>query len=110
MVENYPGHVDRAFHALSDQTRRAILYRLATGGGGGASGSLTVGHLAAPFEMSLAAVSKHIQVLVDAGLVSKERDGRVRRCAMNFDGLRDATEVVRWFQKFWGDQLDSLER
>jgi DNA-binding transcriptional ArsR family regulator len=75
--------LDLVFHALSDRTRRAILKRLARG-------PVMVTGLAAPFEMSLAAVSKHVKVLERARLVKRTIDGRVHHCALRGAGLRDA--------------------
>lgn len=94
-------HLDRVFYALSDRTRREILRLVARG-------SRTVGELAGPFEMSLAAVSKHIQVMEAAGLIRKERSGRVRRCSIDVGSLQEASSVIDEYGKFWSEQLSSL--
>ena len=80
--------LDRVFFALSDPVRRAILRRLD-------EGPALVSELAAPFEMSLQAVSRHIQVLVRAGLVAQERTGRIARCNLDAAPLYDAAVWIR---------------
>ncbi len=89
------------FAALSDPTRRAILVRLA-------DGAATVGEIARPFEMSLPAVSKHLAVLADAGLITRSKEGRVRRCGMRAEPLHVAYDWIRDYRRFWDDRLDSL--
>jgi DNA-binding transcriptional ArsR family regulator len=84
MVESSP-KLDRVFSALADPTRREILARLR-------AGDASVGEVAAPFEMSLAAVSKHLDVLERAGLVHREARGRERRCHLDARPLRDAAD------------------
>jgi DNA-binding transcriptional ArsR family regulator len=95
--------LDRVFAALSDPTRRRILTRL----GGGA---VTISDLAAPFQMSLPAVSKHIRALEKAGLIAREVDGRVHRCHLNAAGLNGAAAWIDQHRRFWTQQFDSLER
>jgi DNA-binding transcriptional ArsR family regulator len=82
--ENQP--LDRVFRALSDPTRRALLTVLARG-------ERTVGELAAPFDMSLAAVSKHLRLLQDAGLLTRRVEGRTHYCRLDPDGF---TQARRW--------------
>jgi DNA-binding transcriptional ArsR family regulator len=93
--------LDLVFGALSDRTRRAILGRLARA-------PASVGELAEPFEMSFSAVSKHLQVLERAGLVAREVDGRMRRCSLNAEPLRDVDRWVAHYRAFWGETLDAL--
>lgn len=100
MVES-SGQLNRVFAALSDPTRRATLARLA-------EGSASVGELAAPFEISAAAFSKHLRVLREAGLVTKELEGRRHRCSLRASGLRAASEWLTTYQRFWSDSLDAL--
>ncbi|HUF88546.1 MAG TPA: metalloregulator ArsR/SmtB family transcription factor [Gemmatimonadota bacterium] len=95
--------LDRTFAALSDSTRRAILARLA-------EGEATVGELAQPFDISRPAISKHLRVLERAGLVQRERDGRMSRCELDAEPMRDVAEWVERYRRFWGGQLDSLSR
>ena len=95
--------LDRTFAALADPTRRAILARLA-------QGEATVGELARPFRVSRPAVSKHLRVLERAGLVQRDRDGRVSRCALDAAPMRHAAEWVERYRVFWTERLDSLER
>jgi DNA-binding transcriptional ArsR family regulator len=98
-----PDHLDRMFHALSDRTRRALLSRLAAGPG-------TITELAAPFEMSLPAVSKHIRVLEEGGLVTRAIDGRVHHCSLSPEGLRAAEHWLAHYRAFWESSLDALAR
>lgn len=94
--------LDAAFAALADPTRRALVSRLL-------AGDATVGELAAPFEMSLAAVSKHLAILTRAGLVSQRREGRVKWCRLEIDSLRPAAVWMEAFGSFGADDLDGLE-
>ena len=96
-------YLDRTFTALGDATRRAIVARLA-------EGEATVGELARPFRISRPAISKHLRVLEDAGLVRRTRDGRVNRCTLAPGPLRSAAEWVARYEAFWEGQLDALER
>lgn len=95
-------HLDRVFHALSDPTRRAIVQRLS-----GSSG--TVSALAAPFDMSLNAVSKHLKVLEGAKLIKRDIVGRTSVCSLNIDPLINANEWIQQYTQFWNEVLDSLE-
>jgi len=95
--------LDRTFGALADPTRRAILARLA-------AGEATVGELAAPFAVSRPAISKHLRVLERAGLVRRSRDGRLSRCELDADPMKDAAEWVDRYRAFWEGQLDALSR
>lgn len=101
MVKHSPNALNITFHALADPTRRAILARLA-------QGHTTVTELAQPFDISLPAVSKHIRVLEKAGLLTQEREGRIRRCHLNPAPLRQANDWIAQYQQFWETQLDSL--
>lgn len=99
-----PQNLDRLFGALSDPTRRAILARLA------AEGETTISDLARPFRMSLPAISKHVRVLEKAGLLHREVRGRERRCSLLSQPLKDASEWLEGYRRFWEGQLDSLAR
>jgi len=101
MVEQ--GALDGVFHALADPTRRALIKRLA-------GGPRTVGDLAKPFPMSLAAVSKHLGVLRGCGLIEKRRSGRQVRCHLRPERLRLAADWVRDYELFWSSRLEALER
>jgi len=94
--------LSQTFQALADPTRRAILARLSTG-------MATVSELAEPFEMSLPAVSKHLRVLTDAGLVERHVDAQWRRCELRGEGLRAASDWIEFYRKFWETRLDQLE-
>lgn len=93
--------LDATFQALSDPTRRAILARLS-------EGEATVGELAAPFDVSRPAISKHLRVLEQAGLVDRTRDGRTSRCALDARPMREAADWVATYREFWEAQLTAL--
>lgn len=95
--------LNRTFAALSDGTRRAIVARLA-------GGETPLSDLAEPFEMSLTAVSKHIRVLSDAGLVSVKKRGRTRYCRLEAAPMKDAAQWLDDYRKFWEGQLEALAR
>ena len=88
--------------ALCDPTRRGILARLA-------NGDATVTELAEPYDMSLAAVSKHLKVLETAGLISRGREAQWRPCHLEAAPLRDVFEWLESYQRFWNRSLDSLD-
>jgi len=93
--------LDRVFFALSDPVRRAILERLG-------DEALLVSELAAPFDISLQAVSRHIQVLVRAGLVHQERTGRISRCSLVAGPIFTAAAWMNRYSKYWQEQFDML--
>jgi DNA-binding transcriptional ArsR family regulator len=103
MVNYSEGVLDSTFAALSDGTRRGILARLA-------QGENSVSELAAPYEMSLPAVSKHLRVLEKAGLVKRHKDGRVHRCRLVAEPMKDAAAWIEHYRQFWENQFDSLAR
>jgi DNA-binding transcriptional ArsR family regulator len=102
MVNNSPARLDALFGALSDPTRRAMLRELG-------AGPRTVGELAAPFEISLAGASKHIQVLERAGLIERRVQGRVHTCHLDPRPLHAGAEWIRHYERFWNGRLDALE-
>jgi DNA-binding transcriptional ArsR family regulator len=93
--------LDRVFFALSDPGRRAMLERLD-------AGPLLVSELAAPFRISLQAVSRHIQVLVRAGLIHQERTGRIARCNLDAGPVFAAAVWINRYSKYWQQQFDTL--
>ena len=93
--------LDALFFALSDPVRRKILERLD-------GQALLVSELAAPFDISLQAVSRHIQVLVRAGLIQQERSGRISRCSLDAGPLLDAAVWMNRYSKYWQQQFDLL--
>lgn len=101
MVKYQNAALDRVFAALSDSTRRAILARLGTG-------SLSISELAKPFPVSLPAVIKHLDVLSDAGLISREKNGRVVACRLQAEPMQEAMNWLSRYEKFWTGQLDRL--
>ena len=96
-----PDTLSSTFAALADPTRRAILARLT-------EGEASVGELAAPFDMSLPAVSKHLKVLERAALIRRTKVAQWRRCALQADGLRDAAHWLQRYERFWSESLDRL--
>ncbi len=104
MVKRSPDglYLDAVFGALAHPTRRALVEQLAVE-------PTSVGDLADPHDMSLAAVSKHLRVLEDAGLIEVEKDGRVRRCHLNAGPLSEAFGWLTRYRVFWEDRFDALE-
>lgn len=90
------------FAALADPTRRAILTRLARG-------EATVGELAAPFEMSLPAISKHLRVLENAGLIARGREAQWRPCRLEAEPLKEVADWVERYRRHWEESFDRLD-
>ncbi|HNR54811.1 MAG TPA: metalloregulator ArsR/SmtB family transcription factor [Flavobacteriales bacterium] len=90
------------FSALADPTRRAILARLS-------SGPASVNELAAPFSMSLPAVSKHLKVLEKAQLITRGKEAQWRPCAIKAQPLKEATDWMEQYRQFWEERFDRLE-
>jgi DNA-binding transcriptional ArsR family regulator len=99
MVES----LDAVFHALSSEPRRDLLGALA-------DGERTVGELASPFDMSLAAVSKHLKVLEGAGLVERRPHGRTTICRLRAEPLAEVRAWVDHYERFWDRRLDRLQQ
>jgi len=95
-------HLDATFAALSDPTRRAIIARLALG-------DANVSELAEPFAMSQPAISKHLKVLERAGLISRSREAQARPCHLEAKRLREATEWMERYRRFWDASFDRLD-
>lgn len=102
MVELNTPALDIVFQALTDATRRAMLRSLA-------EGDRNIGELAAPFDMSLAAASKHVKVLERAGLVRRMVKGRTHVCRLEPAPLAAADEWLRFYEQFWNRRLDALD-
>ena len=100
---NTPSALDATFSALADPTRRAILARLSRG-------EATVTTLAAPFQISLPAISKHLRVLERAGLIRREKKGRVHHLSLEAEPMRKASEWIEFHQRFWEERLEDLTR
>jgi DNA-binding transcriptional ArsR family regulator len=94
--------LDATFAALADPTRRAIVARLATG-------EFTVTELAAPFRMTMPAISKHLRVLENAGLISRRREAQSRPCRLEPEPLREVAEWVEQYHEIWEGRLDRLD-
>lgn len=95
-------HLSTTFAALADPTRRAILAKLA-------SGETSVKELAQPFDMSLPAISKHLKVLENAGLVTKGREAQWRPCRLNAEPLKEVLDWVEKYRQFWEESFDRLD-
>ena len=95
-------HLTATFAALADPTRRAILARLARG-------EANVTELARPFDMSQPAISKHLKVLERAGLISRGREAQSRPCRLAASRLREATEWMERYRRFWEQSFDRLD-
>ena len=96
-------NLSRVFAALADPTRRAILERLSRGEAG-------VLEIAKPFDMSLPAISKHLKVLETAGLISRGREAQWRPCRLDAGALKDASEWLEEYRRFWDGSFDRLAR
>jgi DNA-binding transcriptional ArsR family regulator len=94
--------LDRTFAALADPTRRSILAQLA-------EGEATVGDLAAPFDMTLPAVSKHLKVLERAGLITRTRQAQWRPCRLEPEPLRQAADWLEEYRRIWEERLGRLD-
>lgn len=94
-------NLDATFAALSDETRRAILARLI-------QGEVRLSDLAEPFDMTQTAVSKHVRVLSNAGLLVVEKRGRTRHCRLNASAMKDASDWFTDYETFWTQQFDNL--
>ena len=103
MVKYEDPVLDRIFSALADPTRRGVLERLS-------GGDLAVSELAAPHGMSLPGFMKHLRVLEDAGLIAREKEGRVVSCELSAAPMKAASAWMSRYEKFWSDKLDSLAR
>ena len=103
MVEDKEAALDRVFRALADPSRRRIIKSLA-------GRERTVGELAEPLDMSLAAASKHIQMLERAGLMRRTKRGRTHYCRLEAKPLSRAARWIAFYERFWTDRLDALER
>ncbi|HSX36580.1 MAG TPA: metalloregulator ArsR/SmtB family transcription factor [Patescibacteria group bacterium] len=102
MVE-YTLSLDTVFDSLADPTRRDILERVA-------KAELSVGEIALPYDMSLAAISKHVKILERAKLIVKRRRGKEQLVSMNASGLADADNYLQRYKELWEQRLDSLDK
>ena len=104
MVKYQDPALDDVFAALADSTRRGILESLSSGG------DVAVSELAAPHDMSLPGFMKHLKVLEDAGLVTRNKEGRVVSCTLEAQPMKQASAWMARYEKFWTEKLDSLAR
>src|SRR5262249_46245398 len=102
MVNSSPIQLDRVFHALSDSTRRAILVDIS-------KQEKTVGQIAGPFKMSLAAVSKHLTVLENANLIARRKEGSFQFVSLKAEALMPVDKWIARYRQFWMPRLDSLK-
>jgi DNA-binding transcriptional ArsR family regulator len=103
MVQYQDATLDRVFGALADPTRRKVLESLG-------EGSLAVSELAEPHGMSLPGFMKHLRVLEDAGLIARNKEGRVVSCELSAAPMKAAAAWMSRYEKFWTDKLDALAR
>ncbi len=101
MVE-YTFHIDNIFSALADPIRRDILERTS-------DGELTVNQIALEYDISLAAISKHLKVLFEAGLIRKRKDGRFNYVSTKPEGMREAAGYIKQYEQLWSERLDALD-
>ena len=102
MVKSNTARLDAVFHALADETRRSILRDVS-------AGEKTVSEVAKPYAMSLAAVSKHLNVLEEAELIARQRRGSFQIVRLKANGLRPAEEWLAFYERFWNEQIDALQ-
>jgi DNA-binding transcriptional ArsR family regulator len=102
MVKYKDPVLDRTFAALADPTRRSLLAQLS------GRDTLSISELAQPFAMSLPAIMKHLDVLTDAGLIAREKTGRVVACRLTAKPMEQAMDWLNRYQRFWSDNLDHL--
>lgn len=102
MVKSNAARLDSVFHALADETRRSILRDVS-------AGEKTVSEVAKPYAMSLAAVSKHLNVLEEAELIARQRRGSFQIVRLKANGLRPAEEWLAFYERFWNEQIDALQ-
>lgn len=101
---NYRQHrLDLAFSALAHPIRRGILARLSTG-------EATIAELAKPFKVSAPAISKHMRILEEAGLLSRKKQGREHHCRLEQKRMKEAQAWIENHRRFWSERLDALER
>ncbi len=103
MIDYSSENMDSILHALANSTRRGIVMQLA-------KKDLTVNELAEKYDMSLQAVSKHIQVLVKSGLVVQKKEGRLKHCRANMEPLGRVSDLIKEYARFWGERLDALDK
>jgi DNA-binding transcriptional ArsR family regulator len=101
-LQTTPDRLSSTFAALADPTRRAILSRLM-------SGQASVTELAAPFQMTMPAVSKHLKVLERAGLIARGRKAQWRPCRLDGEPLRDVADWMEQYRRFWDESFDRLD-
>jgi DNA-binding transcriptional ArsR family regulator len=102
MVNYRAEPLDRVFAALADPTRRALIARL------GNSGGLSVSELARPFPVSLPAIMKHLDVLSDAGLIARRKEGRTVHCELTAAAMKSAMDWLNRYERFWSERLSRL--
>jgi len=103
MVNIQAARLDMLFYALSDATRRQILALIA-------KRAYTITELANPFQMSLAAISKHIKILEKSKLLVRKREGRIHLCTLDATALKSAEECIQFYTQFWNQRLDLLAK
>ena len=103
MVNYSARQLDLSFGALAHPIRRGILARLSTG-------EATVAELAKPFKVSAPAITKHMRILEEAGLLSRKKEGRTHHCRLEQQRMKEAQEWIEAHRRFWNEKFDALER
>lgn len=103
MVNSQDARLDLAFNALAHPIRRGILARLSTG-------EASIAELAKPFKVTAPAITKHMKILEEAGLLSRKKEGRKHRCRLEERRMKEAQEWLEAHRRFWNERLDALER
>ncbi len=94
--------LDQVFFALSDGTRRGILAQLT-------HGTSTIGELSRPYNISAPAISKHMRILENAGLIKREKSGRQHHCSLSTTNMKTAEDWINFHRNFWETRIDALE-
>ncbi len=102
MVNYVEENLNLVFSALSDPTRRAMLKRLG-------QDEMSIADLSEPFKMTKSAITKHVKVLENAGLLKRTIDGRVHHCRLNIAPLEKASDWMKFYKSFWNEKLDNLD-
>lgn len=102
MVNYKEQHLSQIFSALSDPTRRAMLVRLR-------KEEMSVADLSQPFNMTKSAITKHVKILENAGLLKRTIDGRVHYCRLDAKPLKHASDWMKFYERFWNNKFDALD-
>lgn len=102
MVNSKEQQLNQIFSVLSDPTRRAMLKRLE-------QGEMSVADLSHPFDMTKSAITKHVKILENSGLLKRTIEGRIHYCRLEAEPLKSASEWMKFYERFWSNKLDALD-